>query len=61
MSVVAREKPPYWLGWPGTAYNVEGERVRYTRAIADAGRRVEIEILEERQPLEERPRNPMPC
>jgi hypothetical protein len=53
MSVVAREKPPYWLGWPGTAYDVEGERARYTEAIADAGRRVGIEILEERQPLEE--------
>jgi hypothetical protein len=53
MSVVAREKPPYWLGWPGTAYDVEGERARYTRAIADAGRRVGIEILQERQPLEE--------
>ncbi len=53
MSVVAREKPPYWLGWPGTAYDVEGERVRYTRAIADAGQRVGIEILEERKPLEE--------
>jgi hypothetical protein len=53
MSVIAREKPPYWLGWPGTAYNVEGERVRYTKAITNAGRRVGIEILEERQPLEE--------
>ncbi len=53
MSVIAREKPPYWLGWPGTAYDVEGERARYTEAIADAARRVGIEILEERQPLEE--------
>jgi hypothetical protein len=53
MSVFAREKPPYWLGWPGTAYDVEGERARYTRAIADAGRRVGVQILEERQPLEE--------
>jgi len=53
MSVVVREKPPYWLGWPGTAYDVEGERARYTKAIADAGRRVGIEILEERQPLED--------
>jgi hypothetical protein len=53
MTAIAREKPPYWLGWPGTAYPVEGERVRYTRAIADAGQRVGIEILEERQPLED--------
>ena len=53
MSVIAREKPPYWLGWPGTAYDVEGERTRYTEAIAGAARRVGIEILEERRPLEE--------
>ena len=52
MSVVAREKPPYWLGWPGTAYDVEGERARYTQAIADAGRRIGIEIAQEAQPLE---------
>jgi hypothetical protein len=53
MSVIARQKTPYWLGWPGTAYDVEGERVRYTQAIADAGRRVGVEIVQEREPLEE--------
>jgi len=53
MTAIAREKPPYWLGWPGTAYPVEAERLRYTRAIADAGQRVGVEILEERQPLED--------
>jgi len=53
MSVIARQKPPYWLGWPGTSYDVEGERARYTRAIADAGARVGIEIVQEGQPLED--------
>lgn len=53
MSVIARQKPPYWLGWPGTAYPVESERVRYTQAIADAGRRIGIEIAQESQPLED--------
>jgi hypothetical protein len=53
MSVIARQKPPYWLGWPGTSYNVEGERARYTQAIADAGRRIGVEIVQEREPLEE--------
>jgi len=52
-SVIAREKPPYWLGWPGTAYPLESERARYTQAIADAGRRVGVEITQELQPLEE--------
>jgi hypothetical protein len=53
MSVVARRKPPYWLGWPGTSYDVEGERVRYTQAIADGARRVGVEIAQESQPLED--------
>ncbi len=53
MSVIARQKPPYWLGWPGTSYDVEGERARYTREIADATARVGIEIVQEGRPLEE--------
>jgi len=53
MSIIARQKPPYWLGWPGTAYDVEGERARYTQAIAAAGRRVGVEIIQEKEPLEE--------
>ena len=53
MSVIVRQKPPYWLGWPGTAYDVEGERARYTQAIADAGRRIGIEIVQEGPPLED--------
>jgi hypothetical protein len=53
LSVVARQKPPYWLGWPGTSYDVEGERARYSRAIADAGTRVGVDIVQEGQPLEE--------
>ena len=53
MSVIARRKPPYWLGWPGTTYDVEGERTRYARAIADAGTHVGVEIAQEGQPLED--------
>jgi hypothetical protein len=53
LSVVARQKPPYWLGWPGTSYDVEGERARYGRAIADAGMRVGVDVIQEAQPLEE--------
>ena len=25
-AAVIRWKPPYWLGWPGTAYDLEGHR-----------------------------------
>jgi hypothetical protein len=53
MSVIARQKPPYWLGWPGTAYPLEREQARYIQAIADAGRRVGVEIAQESAPLED--------
>jgi hypothetical protein len=53
LSAIARQKPPYWLGWPGTAYPLESERARYTQAIADAGRRIGVEIAQESQPLED--------
>jgi hypothetical protein len=52
MGAVARQKPPYWLGWPGTAYPVEGERTRYSKVFADAAGRVGIRFEEESQPLE---------
>ena len=52
MSAVARQKPPYWLGWPGTSYDVEGERARYARAVDEGARRVGVEIAPEAQPLE---------
>jgi hypothetical protein len=54
MSVVARQKTPYWLGWPGTAYPLEGERARYTQVIADSGKRIGVEIAQEGQPLEDK-------
>ena len=53
MSAVARQKPPYWLGWPGTSYDVEGEQARYGQATADSARRIGVEILQEPQPLED--------
>jgi len=53
MSVIARQKPPYWLGWPGTSYDLEGERARYTQVIADAGRRIGVQIAQEAQALED--------
>jgi len=53
MSVVARQKTPYWLGWPGTAYPVESERARYAQVIAGSGKRVGVEIAQEAQALED--------
>jgi len=52
MGAVVRQKPPYWLGWPGTSYKVEDERARYSKAFADAAKRVGVGFEEESQPLE---------
>ncbi len=51
-SVVVREKPPYWLGWPGTAYDVEGHRAEYARVFSEAAKRVGVELRQEELPLE---------
>jgi len=52
MSAVVRDKPPYWLGWPGTSYPVEGERKRYSKVLVEGAGRVGVGFEEEAQPLE---------
>lgn len=52
MSAVIRIKPPYWLGWPGTAYDVEGERVRYGHLFAGLADKVGVALEPEAAPLE---------
>ncbi|HOV33405.1 MAG TPA: hypothetical protein PLX23_08590 [Candidatus Hydrogenedens sp.] len=44
VSVVIREKPPYWLGWPGTSYDVEGHRKEYEQAFTNAANKVGIQL-----------------
>jgi len=43
---VLRVKPPYWLGWPGTSYDVEGWREKYLqetrRTAAEQHLRLEV-------------------
>jgi len=51
-SAVLRLKPPYWLGWPGTSYDLETMGRFYRDAFADAADRVGIELEREEQPLE---------
>lgn len=53
ISGVVRLKPPYWLGWPGTSYDVEGHRKEYAQNIAEIGKRLGVDIAEEPAPLED--------
>ena len=40
LSVAVRQKLPYWLGWPGTSYDVEGKNREYTGKFAASAARV---------------------
>jgi len=51
-SVVARVHPPYWLGWPGTSYDLEGHRKEYAQAFAGSAQRVGVQLDEADAPLE---------
>ncbi|MBX3180351.1 MAG: hypothetical protein KF886_23630 [Candidatus Hydrogenedentes bacterium] len=47
-----RKAPPYWLGWPGTSYDVEGAREHYLHACSDAARAVGADIRQYADPIE---------
>ena len=50
-TAVVRMKPPYWLGWPGASYDLEGRRGEYERQFAEAAARVGVQ-LDSAAPLE---------
>lgn len=44
LSAIVRMPPPYWLGWPGTSYDVSGAEREYGETFAAAARRVGVEL-----------------
>lgn len=46
-------RPPgkYWLGWPGTAYDVEGHQKQFTARIMEAGKAVGVNVVPSLSPL----------
>ncbi|HPO07561.1 MAG TPA: hypothetical protein PLZ55_02750 [bacterium] len=52
MGVVVRQKPPYWLGWPGTSYDLEGHRKEYRKVFMEAAERLGVEYTEDDEPKE---------
>lgn len=53
MAAILRKKPPYWLGWPGTSYNLEAHQKDYTQKLTDASRRLNIQLTLEDKPVED--------
>lgn len=51
-SVVARVHPPYWLGWPGASYDLEGQRKEYAKSFAESAERVGVVLDAIEAPLE---------
>lgn len=47
-AAVLRRKPPYWLGWPGTSYDLEGHQKRHVQNLEKACAALGIQLaLEE--------------
>ena len=53
MGAVVRFPPPYWLGWPGTSYDLERRRREYAEAFAEAARHIGVTLEPEQQLLED--------
>jgi hypothetical protein len=52
VGVVARLHPPYWLGWPGTSYDLEGHRKEYERQFSESAARLGVDFKALPDPLE---------
>ncbi|MFO7975256.1 MAG: hypothetical protein R6V12_11550 [Candidatus Hydrogenedentota bacterium] len=52
VGAVVRKKPPYWLGWPGTAYDLEGHREEYERNFKEIANRLGVGFEMTNPPLE---------
>jgi hypothetical protein len=50
-AVFVRPPGKYWLGWPGTSYDVEGHRRDYTTQLIESGRRVGVNVIPNLEPL----------
>ncbi len=47
-----RMPPPYWLGWPGTTYDLEGHQQEYLGLFEGSARRLGITATARREPVE---------
>lgn len=52
VGVVVRQKPPYWLGWPGTSYDLEGQRKEFETAFTAYADELGVNLRLQEEPLE---------
>ena len=51
-AAILQQPRPYWLGWPGTTYDLDKHQKEYRRQLADSCQRFAIELREEEKPIE---------
>lgn len=49
---IVRQKPPYWLGWPGTSYDLEERRKAFAQGFAESAKEAEVEVSLKEEPIE---------
>ncbi|HOC54785.1 MAG TPA: hypothetical protein PKI20_04090 [Verrucomicrobiota bacterium] len=52
-AAILQQPRPYWLGWPGTTYDLDQHQKRYRAQLAGSCRRLAIELREEAKPIED--------
>ncbi len=50
--VILRQPPPYWLGWPGTSYDLEGHRKEYEAAFQAMATSAKVDLEMDPAPIE---------
>ncbi len=52
-AAILQQPRPYWLGWPGTTYNLDQRQKEYRAWLTQSCRRLNMELLEEAKPIED--------
>lgn len=52
LTVAVRQKTPYWLGWPGTSYDLEGKQREFSQAFAQSAARVGVTLDRHPAPID---------
>src|SRR5664279_2227416 len=52
-AAILQQPRPYWLGWPGTTYNLDQRQKEYRGQLAASCRRLAIDLHEEDKPIED--------
>jgi hypothetical protein len=50
-AVIFEQPRPYWLGWPGTTYELDKHQKEYRRLLAESCQRLSIDLHEEPKPI----------